>query len=120
MKLDAKVLATAVERATEKLANEVDHVNGFKVVEARDKAGATHKIRVEIVMPELRVKILMRYATTEDARDLVRCFVPKEFGSDAFLDSLQPGSLAELANVTVGLLLGPKAVQRAMRGEKII
>jgi hypothetical protein len=119
MKFDHPTLDKAMAIASRELATEVDHVNGFKVVEVRDKTGKTHKIRVEIVLPELRIKLLKRYASTEEPRDLVRPFVPKEFGTDAFLDSLTPGSLAGLSNVVVGLLLGPSAVTKALQGKPI-
>ena len=100
--------------------SEAEWLSGAKVVLVIDQAGATHNVRVEVSMKELAPKILMRYAGTEDPRDLVRPFVPKEFQTDAFLDSLRPGSLAELANVVTGLLLGPKALQRALRGKPIL
>jgi hypothetical protein len=63
----------------------------------------------------LRESLLRRYAATADGRVLMRAMLDKEFASDAFLDSLRPWSLAELANTGVGLLLGPKALKQLVK-----
>jgi hypothetical protein len=43
----------------------------------------------------------------------------KEHGSDAFLASLGPASLAELANTASILLLGPEALRNILQGKPI-
>lgn len=119
MKPEPNLLAGAIQRAAAKLPSQADFDCGYKDVSIVDKAGVRHVVRLTIIMRSLGQEVLKRYAASEDPRDIIRAFTSKEHGSDAFLASLGPASLAELANTASILLLGPEALRNILQGKPI-
>ena len=107
-------IRSAVNAALDAVVSAEDMQAGFKDVKVLTMAGQEHTVRVGRLAANLGLKILRKYASSEDPRDLIRPFLAKEFATDAFLDRLTPGSLAQLSNVVVGLAVGPETLRKML------
>jgi len=91
---------------------EADMQRGFKDVAVRLRDGTERTVRLSVIAPRLRPPVLARYIATEDARTLIRPMLAPDCARDDFLDSLTAPSLAKLANVAIGLFVGPENLRQ--------
>lgn len=84
--------------------------NGFREALVRDSTGRDHLVRITSINADLAREVVMRYIATGNPHDMIRPFVSVEQGTDTFLNALTPASLILLANISLGLVIGPEGL----------
>jgi len=91
---------------------------GWADVETRTLAGDVRTVRLTVpTSPEARASLLDHYAKSSDARVLLAPMLTSEIARPEFWNSLAPTSLARMANVATGLILGPDQLSKMVEGQ---
>ncbi len=85
-----------------------DVLRGWKEILVCTRDRQKHLVRVNALPERLKMPVLLRYLASEDAVDVLRPCLAKEFASDEFLNNLPVVCLARLQNTALALCLGPE------------
>lgn len=111
----------AIDTVLATLPGPADERRGYMDVKVLDRQGKEHLVRVTKLPAGLSRPAASRFAVTENWIDFLMPYLPRQYASAAFLESLTPPSLAELFNVTATLAFGSAGLREQiaarLRGE---
>lgn len=106
-----------MEAAIDLLITEEEMRQGFKLVEAETQQAGEIVVRMNVPEPYMRQRLFDIFAATRDEAELVRALLAEEYQRDTFLEQLTPAGLTWLANVAVGICVGPDGIRKVLSQE---
>jgi hypothetical protein len=107
-------LQEVLEAQIADLGTDADFKQGFCDVVVATRAGEQHVVRLSVI-PAFRERLIQQMRSANTSREILPAMLPKQFGTDAFLDSLKPYDQMKLGHRAMALLVGPELLKEFLR-----